>query len=72
MMIMVLVFIMICILVLEDGVDLEALLPKQAVRVVRRAGRAHGLRLRVVALQVAFERRTLKPAFQLMGYRLWV
>jgi hypothetical protein len=26
----------------------------------------------VVALQVAFERKTLKPVFQLIGYRLWV
>jgi hypothetical protein len=25
----------------------------------------------VVALQVAFERQTLKPGFQLIGYRLW-
>jgi hypothetical protein len=25
-----------------------------------------------VALQVAFERQTLKPAFHLIGYRLWV
>jgi hypothetical protein len=28
--------------------------------------------LRVVALQVAFERQTLKPVFHLIGYRLWV
>jgi hypothetical protein len=27
---------------------------------------------RVVALQVAFERQTLKPIFHLIGYRLWV
>ena len=27
---------------------------------------------RVVALQVAFERQTLKPVFHLIGYRLWV
>jgi hypothetical protein len=26
----------------------------------------------VVALQVAFERQTLKPVFHLIGYRLWV
>jgi hypothetical protein len=26
----------------------------------------------VVALQVAFERQTLKPGFHLIGYRLWV
>jgi hypothetical protein len=26
---------------------------------------------RVVALQVAFERQTLKPVFHLIGYRLW-
>jgi hypothetical protein len=26
----------------------------------------------VVALQVAFERRILKPVFHLIGYRLWV
>jgi hypothetical protein len=26
----------------------------------------------VVALQVAFERQTLKPVFYLIGYRLWV
>jgi hypothetical protein len=26
---------------------------------------------RSVALQVAFERQTLKPVFQLIGYRLW-
>jgi hypothetical protein len=25
-----------------------------------------------VALQVAFERPTFKPVFQLIGYRLWV
>jgi hypothetical protein len=25
-----------------------------------------------VALQIAFERRTLKPVFHLIGYRLWV
>jgi hypothetical protein len=29
-------------------------------------------RRRDVALQVAFERQTLKPAFHLIGYRLWV
>jgi hypothetical protein len=28
--------------------------------------------LRDVALQVAFERHTLKPVFHLIGYRLWV
>jgi hypothetical protein len=27
---------------------------------------------RSVALQVAFERQTLKPVFHLIGYRLWV
>jgi hypothetical protein len=27
---------------------------------------------RSVAAQVAFERQTLKPAFHLIGYRLWV
>jgi hypothetical protein len=27
---------------------------------------------RGVALQVAFERQTLKPVFQLIGFRLWV
>jgi hypothetical protein len=27
---------------------------------------------RGVALQVAFERQTLKPVFHLIGYRLWV
>jgi hypothetical protein len=27
---------------------------------------------RVVAVQVAFERQTLKPVFHLIGYRLWV
>jgi hypothetical protein len=27
---------------------------------------------RDVALQVAFERQTLKPVFHLIGYRLWV
>jgi hypothetical protein len=36
---------------------------------------ARDLRQRVnhldVALQVAFERQTLKPAFHLIGYRLW-
>jgi hypothetical protein len=26
----------------------------------------------VVALQVAFERQTLKPVFHLIGFRLWV
>jgi hypothetical protein len=25
-----------------------------------------------VALQVAFERQTLKPVFRLMGFRLWI
>jgi predicted NBD/HSP70 family sugar kinase len=25
-----------------------------------------------VALQVAFERQTLKPVFHLIGYRLWI
>jgi hypothetical protein len=25
-----------------------------------------------VALQVAFQRQTLKPVFHLIGYRLWV
>jgi hypothetical protein len=50
---------------------------------VRSAGRGGGragdaLRLRVVrerrvvALQVAFERKTLKPVFHLIRYRLWV
>jgi hypothetical protein len=29
-------------------------------------------RPRGVALQVAFERQTLKPVFHLIGYRLWV
>jgi hypothetical protein len=29
-------------------------------------------RLLAVALQVAFERQTLKPVFHLRGYRLWV
>jgi hypothetical protein len=28
--------------------------------------------VRDVALQVAFERQTLKPVFHLIGYRLWV
>jgi hypothetical protein len=28
--------------------------------------------VRVVALQVAFERQILKPVFYLIGYRLWV
>jgi hypothetical protein len=32
-------------------------------------GRSRGL---VVALQVAFERQTLKPVFRLIRYRLWV
>jgi hypothetical protein len=31
-----------------------------------------GERVRGVALQVAFERQTLKPVFHLIGYRLWV
>jgi hypothetical protein len=31
-----------------------------------------GAQLRVVALQVAFERQTLKPGFHLIGFRLWV
>ena len=35
------------------------------------AGRA-GTFHHVVALQVAFERQTLKPVFHLKGYRLWV
>jgi hypothetical protein len=30
------------------------------------------VRPRAVALQVAFERQTLKPVFHLIGYRLWV
>jgi hypothetical protein len=34
---------------------------------VKRNIREHG-----VALQVAFERQTLKPVFHLIGYRLWV
>jgi hypothetical protein len=29
------------------------------------------LRRRDVALQVEFERQTLKPVFHLIGYRLW-
>jgi ribosomal protein S10 len=33
------------------------------------AGRGHS---RVVAVQVEFERQTLKPLFHLIGYRLWV
>jgi hypothetical protein len=28
--------------------------------------------VRDVALQVAFERQTLKPAFHLIGHRLWI
>ena len=28
--------------------------------------------VRGVAVQVAFERRTLKPVFHLIGYRLWL
>jgi hypothetical protein len=42
---------------------------------VRRGRLAHGgvdPLVRAVALQVAFERQTLKPVFQLIGYRLWV
>jgi hypothetical protein len=31
-----------------------------------------GISFRAVALQVAFERQTLKPVFHLIGYRLWV
>jgi hypothetical protein len=31
-----------------------------------------GLRSRIVAVQVAFERQTLKPVFHLIGDRLWV
>jgi hypothetical protein len=31
-----------------------------------------GLDLRGVALQVEFERQILKPAFHLIGFRLWV
>jgi hypothetical protein len=33
---------------------------------------AAALHVRVVALQVEFERQILKPGFQLIGYRLWV
>jgi hypothetical protein len=33
---------------------------------------ASGVRHHGVALQVAFERQTLKPAFHLIGVRLWV
>jgi hypothetical protein len=36
-------------------------------RLLRPAQPLHG-----VALQVAFERRILKPVFRLIGYRLWV
>jgi hypothetical protein len=39
----------------------------QNQRQVRGEGEVH-----VVALQDAFERRTLKPGFHLIGYRLWV
>jgi hypothetical protein len=35
-------------------------------------GRRRGWNSRAVALQVAFERRILKPVFHLIGYRLWV
>ena len=42
-----------------------------AVVVERRLGQLDRL-VRDVALQVAFERRTLKPVFQLIGFRLWV
>jgi hypothetical protein len=31
-----------------------------------------GISPRFVALQVAFERQTLKPVFHLIGHRLWV
>jgi hypothetical protein len=36
------------------------------------AGGVGKLALLVVALQVEFERQTLKPVFHLIGYRLWV
>jgi hypothetical protein len=38
----------------------------------RGVGRVEKPEPRGVALQVAFERQTLKPAFHLIGYRLWV
>jgi hypothetical protein len=45
-----------------------------AVHLARHLGHAlhHRSLHRAVALQVAFERRILKPAFHLIGYRLWV
>jgi hypothetical protein len=36
------------------------------------AREAQACAVRGVALQVAFERQTLKPVFHLIGYRLWV
>jgi hypothetical protein len=37
-----------------------------------RSLQAPGSNHRAVALQVAFERQTLKPVLRLIGYRLWV
>jgi hypothetical protein len=49
----------------EDAVAL--LVVRDDLRVAAADVQHHG-----VALQVAFERRTLKPVFHLIGYRLWV
>jgi hypothetical protein len=43
--------------------------PERLQKVHERQVRAAVL---VVALQVAFERQTLKPVFHFIGYRLWV
>jgi hypothetical protein len=45
---------------------------RPSVRPAARTRRRRELRRRAVALQVAFERQTLKPVFHLIGYRLWV
>jgi hypothetical protein len=42
------------------------------VRARRRVALRRVQQHRDVALQVAFERQTLKPVFHLIGYRLWV
>jgi hypothetical protein len=43
-----------------------------AVNWIQRVQPRQGHGVHGVALQVAFERQTLKPVFRLIGYRLWV
>jgi hypothetical protein len=46
--------------------------PHPRPRIRRRGKRRRRTGTLLVALQVAFERQTLKPVFHLIGYRLWV